>query len=101
MSKKTKQACLTLYPEIREIVPLLTDSQLGALFRALVTYRYTGEKTEFHDRVLKVLFISLANQVDRMEAVKQRNTENIKRRWEKESGDGAPEEEEALPGDPF
>ena len=99
MARKAKQACLTLYPEIQQIVPLLTDPQLGALFRALVTYRYTGEKTEFQDKVLKVLFISMANQVDRMEEVKQRNTENIKRRWEKESPDALPQED--LPLDPF
>ena len=81
MAKASKQACLTLYPEIQQFVPVMTDQQLGALLRALVDYRYNGNAAQFDEQVMQVAFIFLASQVDRMEEVKKRNTDLANRRW--------------------
>ena len=79
---RTKQPCLTLYPEIEYIAENLTDNKLGALIRALIHYRYHGEIADFQkDPMLQVLFTMMKGQVDRLEEVKQRNTENAMRRW--------------------
>ena len=91
MAKSTKQSCLTLYPEIRQFVPVMTDPQLGALLRALVDYRYDGKPAHFDEQVMEVAFIFLKSQVDRMEDVKKRNTDLANRRW------GNPTEEEPKP----
>lgn len=82
MGRKPKQPCLTLYPEIEYIAENLSDTKLGALIRALIQYRYHGVSTDFEkDPMLQVLFTMMRGQVDRLEEVKQRNTENAMRRW--------------------
>ena len=85
---RKKEPCLTLYPEIEAISAKLSDAKLGALIRALIQYRYHGTITEFEkDTILQMLFTLMKGQVDRMEEVKQRNSEAAKRRWEKEAED--------------
>lgn len=84
MGRTTKQECLTLYPEIADISKCLTDKQLGTLIRALIQYRFEGIHSEFPARSpLACLYPLMKNQVDRMEAVKKRNAENARIRWEK------------------
>ena len=88
MGRNPKQECLTLYPEVEQIAENLTDKQLGTLMRALIQYRFQGIVTEFpKDVMLGVVFGIMKNQVDRMEQVKKRNSENARRRWE-QAGSG-------------
>ena len=84
MGRSAKQECLTLYPEISEMAKCLSDKQLGALIRAVIQYRFEGIITDFSKSpTLACLFPLMKNQVDRMEEVKKRNSENAKIRWEK------------------
>ena len=84
MGRTTKQECLTLYPEIADMSKCLSDKQLGALMRAVIQYRFEGVTTDFSKSpTLACLFPLMKNQVDRMEEVKKRNSENAKIRWEK------------------
>ena len=93
MGRNPKQECLTLYPEIAEMAKSLSDKQLGALIRAVIQYRFEGITTDFsNSRTLGCLFPLMKNQVDRMEQVKKRNSENAKIRWNKEN---EPEEDTA------
>ena len=86
MGRNAKQECLTLYPEIARVEPKLTDNQLGKLMRALIRYRFAGISMEFEmDATLDIVFELLKDQVDRMEQVKKRNSENAKRRWENQA----------------
>ena len=86
MGRYPKQECLTLYPEIAEVAKSLSDKQLGTLIRALIHYRFEGSVAEFpKSSTLGLLFPILRNQVDRMEQVKKRNSENAKIRWSKEA----------------
>ena len=86
MGRSTKQECLTLYPEIADMSKCLSDKQLGALMRAVIQYRFEGTTTDFSKSpTLACLFPLMKNQVDRMEEVKKRNSENAKIRWEKAS----------------
>ena len=98
MGRYPKQECLTLYPEIADIAKNLSDKQLGTLIRALINYRFEGIVPEFPKTgTLGLLFPIMKNQVDRMEQVKKRNSENAKLRWSKEAAsDEEPEKDTAC-----
>ena len=81
MGRMQKQECLTLYPEIELVTKRLNNEQFGALMRALIQYRYHGIVTEFEDPLVDMPYVLMMGQVDRMEQVKQRNSENARIRW--------------------
>ena len=96
MGRNPKQECLTLYPEIAEMAKCLSDKQLGALIRAVIQYRFEGITTDFSKSpTLGCLFPLMKNQVDRMEQVKKRNSENAKIRWNKENASAEAETDDA------
>ena len=84
----SKESCLTIFPEIEMVTRKLSDEQFGILIRAVIAYRFRGEFYSGEDAALDIAFQFLASQVDRSEALKERNARAARARWNPESMQG-------------
>lgn len=76
-----KQQCVTLYPEVEKVTRKLSDQQFGILIRAVISYRFRGEVDDGVDDRVDMAFSFLADQVDRMEELKEKKSAAANARW--------------------
>ena len=60
-----KKKSFLVYFDWRESLELLTDAEIGAIFRALFRFAEKGELPDFESRVLMVVFNSLKGHISR------------------------------------
>lgn len=76
-----KEDSLSLFPEVEEITQDLTDSQFGALIRALFAYYYRGITYNGDDPMIRMGFRVVSGQLDRRDAAKKAKSVAAQRRW--------------------
>ena len=77
----SKESCVTLFPEIETVTRKLSNEQFGILIRAVIGYRFRGERYAGEDAALDIAFQFLASQVDRSEVAKEKKTRAAQSRW--------------------
>ena len=60
-----KKKSFLIYFDWEETLNMLTDKELGIVFRALFRYAKNGEPTDFQDRTLSAIFTILKGHIDR------------------------------------
>lgn len=80
-----KQQCVTLYPEVEKVTRKLSDQQFGILIRAVIAYRFRGEVYDGEDDRVDMAFSFMADQVDRMEELKEKKSAAANARWSKQT----------------
>lgn len=84
--KKKEKKSLLLYYDYMEQFELLDDSQFRKLIYAMIDYDKTGNEPKL-DKLTKIAFISIKQRLARdkqmWEEMCKKNSENIKKRWEK------------------
>lgn len=80
-----KQQCVTLYPKVEKVTRKLSDQQLGILIRAVISYRFRGDVDDGVDDRVDMAFSFLADQVDRMEELKEKKSAAANARWSKQT----------------
>ena len=83
-----KKKSFVLYVDRKKELDLLSDEQLGKLFRAIYSYVDTGIEPDFEDLALRILFSVFQSQIDanaeKYAETCRRRSENVKKRWEKQ-----------------
>ena len=89
---KDKKSFL-LYVDLIHTVEKLTDEQAGKLFKHVL--RYVNDKNPESDQFTEVVFEpikqTLKRDLEKYEGIRQRNSENAKKRWDTTSCDRIPE----------
>lgn len=72
------------------IVYALSDSQAGRVFKAALWYFKTGEAVAL-DPVERIVFVSIKRDIDLSKRAyaeqSERNRENVRKRWQKNTGE--------------
>ena len=83
-----KKKSFVLYVDRKKELDLLSDEQLGKLFRAIYSYVDTEIEPDFEDLALRILFSVFQSQIDanaeKYAETCRRRSENVKKRWEKQ-----------------
>lgn len=87
-----KQQCVTLYPEVEKVTRKLSDQQFGILIRAVIAYRFRGEVYDGGDDRVDMAFSFMADQVDRMEEMKEKKSAAANARWSKQAEKTKPDQ---------
>jgi len=89
---KDKKSFL-LYVDLIHTVEKLTDEQAGKLFKHVL--RYVNDKNPESDQFTEVIFEpikqTLKRDLEKYEGIRQRNSENAKKRWDTTACDRIPE----------
>ena len=89
---KDKKSFL-LYVDLIHTVEKLTDEQAGKLFKHVL--RYVNDKNPESDQFTEVVFEpikqTLKRDLEKYEGIRQRNSENAKKRWDATACDRIPE----------
>jgi uncharacterized phage protein (TIGR02220 family) len=89
---KDKKSFL-LYVDLIHTVEKLTDEQAGKLFKHVL--RYVNDKNPESDQFTEVVFEpikqTLKRDLEKYEGIRQRNSENAKKRWDATASDRIPE----------
>jgi uncharacterized phage protein (TIGR02220 family) len=89
---KDKKSFL-LYVDLIHTVEKLTDEQAGKLFKHVL--RYVNDKNPESDQFTEVVFEpikqTLKRDLEKYEGIRQRNSENAKKRWDTTACDRIPE----------
>lgn len=73
---RRKQDTLVLFPDLFVSTKKMTDTQFGALMRAVFAYRFEGSVYEGEDLLVDVMFSFVKNQVDRYNETCEINRNN-------------------------
>ena len=81
----SKEENLILFPEVEMLAGHLTHAQFGRLILAVMAYVYRGEVYEGSDKMVRVCFDVVINQVERGRAVSKERAKAAKSRWSKDA----------------
>lgn len=86
--EEKRPAWVRLFPERLKFCSLMSDADVGAVFKASLVYFQTGEISENLSEGQTILFITMKEGIDESitdySAKSAINTENAKKRWGKD-----------------